>query len=371
MKFSPHLAYKPALTFSFILSVTAPTASLYAYPDLIRKGYTSCSTCHVSPSGGGALTSYGRGFSGELSTFTYEGAGAFAGVPFLETWRDPTGLFTAMAGDLQVDWRSVNFRADVPGLEPIVEAIPMQLSAEAVIHLGKTTDLVGGYGQYGKDGSLESRVHYLQVRTSKYLQFRAGRFLANYGLNLDDHTAFTRSTTGFAQGGESVNLEAHFESESATVTLTRILGRELNIVENNKQWTFASWEKEAFAARSTLKFGPRHYVGVNAYQDHGMSMVGGFAGSSPIKDWLYFLVELDQITTDTLAQRLFFLRIGSEFFRGMVLDIDTSIRQQESETTSRYAASLQLMPIPHTEFRLEGRVEGEVRTILLMSHLWL
>jgi len=33
----------------------------YAYPNMIRLGYTSCATCHVSPQGGGVLTRYGRG----------------------------------------------------------------------------------------------------------------------------------------------------------------------------------------------------------------------------------------------------------------------------------------------------------------------
>jgi hypothetical protein len=34
--------------------------SAEAYPWMIRHGYTSCATCHVDPSGGGMLTSYGR-----------------------------------------------------------------------------------------------------------------------------------------------------------------------------------------------------------------------------------------------------------------------------------------------------------------------
>ena len=42
-----------------------------AFPELIRHGYVNCLTCHVSPSGGGALNDYGRTFSGEgLSTWT-------------------------------------------------------------------------------------------------------------------------------------------------------------------------------------------------------------------------------------------------------------------------------------------------------------
>ncbi len=44
-----------------------------AFPDTIRHGYTNCTTCHVSPAGGGLLNSYGRSLSRELiSTWGYK-----------------------------------------------------------------------------------------------------------------------------------------------------------------------------------------------------------------------------------------------------------------------------------------------------------
>src|SRR5436190_6515955 len=45
-----------------------------AFPEMIRHGYVNCTTCHVSPSGGGTLTEYGRELSKEvLSTWSKEG----------------------------------------------------------------------------------------------------------------------------------------------------------------------------------------------------------------------------------------------------------------------------------------------------------
>jgi hypothetical protein len=32
-----------------------------AYPNMIRLGYPTCASCHVSPQGGGVLTRYGKG----------------------------------------------------------------------------------------------------------------------------------------------------------------------------------------------------------------------------------------------------------------------------------------------------------------------
>ncbi len=34
---------------------------LYASPTMVRLGYSDCATCHISPQGGGLLTTYGKG----------------------------------------------------------------------------------------------------------------------------------------------------------------------------------------------------------------------------------------------------------------------------------------------------------------------
>ena len=43
--------------FGAVVQVTPAIAS----PTMIRLGYADCAACHVSPQGGGLLTSYGRG----------------------------------------------------------------------------------------------------------------------------------------------------------------------------------------------------------------------------------------------------------------------------------------------------------------------
>src|SRR5262249_30381917 len=45
---------------------------LWAHPYMIRLGYSTCATCHVSPQGGGLLTVYGQGVEGALSLRTHE-----------------------------------------------------------------------------------------------------------------------------------------------------------------------------------------------------------------------------------------------------------------------------------------------------------
>jgi hypothetical protein len=44
-----------------LVCLVAHAAPALASPTMIRLGYSDCATCHVSPQGGGLLTSYGRG----------------------------------------------------------------------------------------------------------------------------------------------------------------------------------------------------------------------------------------------------------------------------------------------------------------------
>jgi len=354
-----------------ILSGFTSTAG-FAFPDLIRKGYTSCLACHVSPAGGGVLTSYGRGVSSELSTFRYEGAGEFFGIPSLESIKDPTMLFSNVKFNIQPEWRQVNMRIDTKNQPSLYLKIPMQTAVEGAFHVGDQFDLVFGYGKYGPGESKESRTHYLQTRTSEHLQLRAGRFLPAFGLNLDDHTAFVRSASGISQGRESVNLEAHLEGEIGSLTLTRTFGHSVVIEDSREKLNVNSADEKATLFRATVKLSARHYVGGSCYYDHDKKMLAAFLGSAPIKDRLYFLAEFDHVETlDQPDERLLFLRSGSEIYHGIVVNYDFGSRLLESKNISRHALSLQLMLIPHSEFRIEARKEEEAISYLLMSHLWL
>lgn len=46
---------------SFLVLMTAHATSARASPTMIRLGYSDCATCHISPQGGGMLTTYGKG----------------------------------------------------------------------------------------------------------------------------------------------------------------------------------------------------------------------------------------------------------------------------------------------------------------------
>src|SRR5476651_1283047 len=42
----------------------------FGYAEMVRHGYVNCTACHISPSGGGVLTDYGRALSKEILSTT-------------------------------------------------------------------------------------------------------------------------------------------------------------------------------------------------------------------------------------------------------------------------------------------------------------
>ena len=108
----------------FIVYLLFNLNQAHAYPELVRHGYVNCTSCHVSPTGGGILTSYGRQLSAEiLSSSAREGEGDFIyGALGLPEWLD-------LGGDL----RSVVTYRDTPLIRQS-QLILMQADLEAVLH---------------------------------------------------------------------------------------------------------------------------------------------------------------------------------------------------------------------------------------------
>lgn len=364
----------------FLQALIVPTAE--AFPDLIRKGYQSCVSCHVSPSGGGALTGYGRGVSEELAMFSlYEGSGQFAGIPEMENLYDTTGLFSTVKTDLQADYRMVTYQTlGAPPPLDKAETIQMERVAHAAFHIGKTTDLVASYGQYGNDDSLESRTHYLQIRTSKYLSLRWGRFFPAYGINFDDHTLWSRSILGVSQGHEIFGLEAHYDDDNITATVARVLGESVDIVDSNKRLVFNGGSETGWIGRAGLKLGARHIAGISFADNATRWMVGGWVQTAPIRDLLYILADVNQVTVRAFepgshdeARLVGTVRIGSEMIQGITASLDTEIDRSEELARNRIGVSVQSIPIPHVEIRGQARRESTsgLWTVMMMGHVWL
>lgn len=187
------------LILAVLLGLAAPAA---AYPRFqLSTGAASCSECHLTPTGGGLLTDYGRLEAGD--TISRGGDGAL----LHGLWTPPSWL--ALGGDL----RGAAMIKAADG-ERDVAAFPMQADlAVRAGGAGLSFNLIVGLRGAARDPSppfverLGSREHYLMYqRGTRYV--RAGRFFTPMGLRLPDHTAYVRRYLGFGLSEEPYGLGA-------------------------------------------------------------------------------------------------------------------------------------------------------------------
>ncbi len=196
-----------------VIGVFLASSFCFAFPQNVRSGYANCTTCHQSPTGGGILTPYGRNLSADLmSVASRENEEKFLyGVLKLPEW--------------------LNLGGDIRGLQlyqnrvsrETAEFIFMQADAEAAITVGKVT--VDGTAGVTPQGKPLSRRHYLQVRPTDELSFRAGRFLPAAGINTENHSVAVKRGLGRDQGTETYNVEGAWIGQSFDLFVTGILGR--------------------------------------------------------------------------------------------------------------------------------------------------
>ena len=69
---------KLAKTLFLVCSLFWVRTQAFSYPEMIRHGYVNCTSCHVSPTGGGTLTEYGRSLAEEvMSSWSAPGEARF------------------------------------------------------------------------------------------------------------------------------------------------------------------------------------------------------------------------------------------------------------------------------------------------------
>ncbi len=180
----------------------------HAYPDMIRHNYVNCNACHVSPTGGGLLTPYGRGLSKEvLSTWSTE--------------REPEFLHGALPADVLPEWLLLG--GDVRGIQTHRESPDQKTGKaflmESTIDLGFvfkkwTAVLSVGEADPQTNNIREVGTHYYLMWTPlDELSVRAGRFIPVFGLNTPYHTMPTRQNLGFGPGTERDAVESVWSGE--------------------------------------------------------------------------------------------------------------------------------------------------------------
>jgi len=316
-----------------------------AYPEMVRHGYVNCTSCHVSPAGGGVLTPYGRVLSGEiLSTWAKEGEGDFA----YGALKSPDWL--ALGGDV----RWIQTYRNMPNYREARFTF-MQADVEAAATFDKFT--VGGtFGwsdmrsrtNFG-DGFL-SRRHYVMYKPTDKWTIRAGRFPVAYGLMIADHYASVKRGLGFDQGTETYNVEGSWLGESADVYMTAVLGRP---DKESLDREYGAALRGSLAMGERYKFGAGYYYGNNRAQHRHLFGPYAILGFTP---HFFLLGELNyQITTADASNLkssgiVGYWRLDYEFLQGLHGFATYEVVEMDfPQDSNAVGLGVQWFPRPHFE----------------------
>lgn len=350
----------------FLLAYLWLACTAFAFPEMVRHGYVNCNACHVSPSGGGLLTPYGRMTATELlSTWGSEKEAMFLhGRPNPEKFP----AFLNLGGDVRMLQVHRENRFTREGA-----FIFMQAGVEAAVTVGSVT----AAGAFGRPDRQTRRIEpeftrfYLLTEPVESLQLRAGRFLPAFGLNEPHHTIPTRAALGFGYNSERDQVEAQWSGESwhgaAAASQSRVVSK---VAEKEKA---ASFQLEKFFAE-TYRLGVSVWKGDSEKQSRWLWSGHGILGFTKS---LYALTEYTWQSRRAKVARadretgLFqFTRLGYEWTKGLHLlglqEFSKSDLARSETQFQSFGAGMLWYPRPHFEFE----ITFNQRRSFQRSHEW-
>lgn len=337
----------------FVLLVTLLAHKSWGFPENVRHGYFTCIACHVSPSGGGVLTPYGKSVSSELmSTWgTAKRSGFFFTNNEDESKNPPWFRANAFL-------RGVQVRRDTPSVES-ARFIPMQADLETGVDYEKWAAIVA-LGFRSKDprestdlNEFFSRRHYVLYRATDSLALRAGKFMFSFGLNMPDHIMAIRRGLGWDQGNDSYNLETSYFTEKSSSILT---------------WIDNSPEEESRQKDKGVALNQSFFVGEDSRL--GISVFSGGQSSfdktvfGPYWTWsltkklflnseFFYQNKRFKNPSNTEKGYATFHRLGYEAHKGIIpfIQMDRSYLDDSDRTSQfdSYGVGFQWLPYPHFE----------------------
>ncbi len=346
------------------------TTEAWAYPQLIRHGYTSCTTCHVSPRGGGVLTAYGRALGKEiLSAWSYEGE---------ENWH-----FGALPEETVPDWLHVG--GDFRVLQSHVKN--QQMTRGRFITMQEQVELAAKIKNIwlsvaaASDTTKESRPwflpqFYLMTSLWEKVQVRIGRFVPRFGVNMAEHILSTRAAIGFGYQAERDTLEALYQEENWDLSIASTFNQ-----TRDKQ------EAQGFYGQANYSFSSKDRVGLSVERKTKNQEVTSISGHV-----LWGLTEKLYLITDTVWQQrrlqqleegiFHFAQLGYELEKGLhfflLEDFSKQNISRPSSSQNQYGLGFTFFPRPHWEIqgvwtrkRELSRGRGEADVAWLMVHFYL
>jgi hypothetical protein len=343
----------------------------FAFPEMIRYNYVNCTSCHVSPTGGGTLTAYGRETSLDiLSTWGVDGEQKAAYFINSPEWLN-------LGGDYRSAYSYLNSATSEMGQYNF-----MQLDVEAAVTYKKfTLNASLGYndpdpGFYnGWRDALISRTHYIMYQATDEVAVRFGRFYPAFGINTPNHSLLIKENLNVgvpeqvnSADGESYNLEVSYLGDKYNVIATGIFGRPDDPTGTQREVGASLVVSRSFFDH--YKAGLSYLYGTDS--DEHRHLVGPY-GILGFTQKLYLLTELDfQIETPTGLQAgptthgfAQLNRLGYEAAKGVNLIVDQEYSRVDFSNPDtleqHYGAGVWWYPRPHLEVSLEYQKRQDVQ----------
>jgi hypothetical protein len=339
-----------------LVSLVISGFTAHALPDMGRLGYSSCQSCHVSPSGGGTLNKYGRTIAAEvLGTWSYEDAGQLAyGLA-------PLPEFLDIGGDVRI----LRTEVRTPEIQR-ARSFLMQADLEVAVHLSKQVTFSGSAGLYGpelpvdpfKEYEPEFRRYYMLLKPQPWLTLRSGKFFPAYGLMIADHTANIRKTF-WPQGSESENIEVGVFTEFGEIISTII-------TPDPTRGRF----RAAYTSRLVGYLGKYTSIGVSGYTNNDNVQAAGAHLVLGIKKKYWLLAELDAVTQDQTMDNHIWVSGSWEMYRSFITSARWFYTGGRSEPVNGYELGLQWFPFPHYEVSLDTRSSNNTLSYVLIGHYY-
>lgn len=330
------------IALSFLVWVTS--FKVYAYPEMVRHGYTNCVACHLSPSGGGSLTSYGRKLNKELLSYKW------SGKPKVDEENPEKDKSWHFGGEA----RLLRFYHDNE-YERTSRFIPMQLQGDATYNSEKYA-FVGRAGVTGKGGEetgessfsigVQLPILYGLARFGEVWNVRAGRFLPGYGLNNSMHFLGTRSDLGFG-----------FDDQRPGVELTRL----------GESWGFMAgvFSKRGEdvghdSAMGQIQYSPtdKSKYALNYWHESNLRDLYGLWFVTPIYGPIYLSADLNHQheISPSANGYAYYSRLGYEIRQGLNAFVMTDNSQRDKNRSytriDRYGPGVQFYPLTYLDFEL-------------------
>ena len=361
------------------LILTFVSGAAHAFPDMIRHGYTNCTACHVSPSGGGVLNAYGRSLSKEL----------------ISTWsgKNEEGLLHFINTEKVDDWLAIggDFRgAQVHQENETVKRgkwISMQAGVEVALTPSIFTfDIFAGQFRPSASGTEFKEYaprYYAMVKPRDELYIKLGRFLPNFGLNSPDHIIATRGPLMMGYGMERDTAEVSW------------LGEDWNIIGGYYQTpkNISADSQTGITGTVTYTFLGNFKTGLQFLSEKDDVQTRKITGALGYLGWtkdIGTLFEIDSVTVSQVTQQVaggperkgvaLLHRSSFEVFKGFHVVVLNSYLQSDvdagSTKTYRFGPGIQWFPRPHfdvqafwTREQASSLKEGDYAWLVLHYYL--